>query len=87
MAACCGGECGWRATGHGFLLSAAPRASHSRPLYRPSARPQIIKLSKELPVVVEYRVAEMGYVRYYLAPKIEVGGWVVLGYWQLRSAV
>ena len=28
-------------------------------------------MSKELPVVVEYRIAEMGYVRYYLAPKIE----------------
>jgi proliferating cell nuclear antigen len=30
-----------------------------------------LKLSKELPVVVEYRVADFGYVRYYLAPKIE----------------
>lgn len=30
-----------------------------------------IKLSKELPVVVEYKVADFGYVRYYLAPKIE----------------
>jgi proliferating cell nuclear antigen len=28
-------------------------------------------MSKELPVVVEYRIADMGYVRYYLAPKIE----------------
>ncbi|KAL1200148.1 Proliferating cellular nuclear antigen 1 [Cardamine amara subsp. amara] len=27
--------------------------------------------SSELPVVVEYKVAEMGYIRYYLAPKIE----------------
>ena len=32
---------------------------------------QQIKLSRELPVIVEYRIAEMGYVRYYLAPKIE----------------
>ncbi|EFN51982.1 hypothetical protein CHLNCDRAFT_139488 [Chlorella variabilis] len=31
----------------------------------------VIKLSKELPVVVEYKVADFGYVRYYLAPKIE----------------
>ncbi|KFM28599.1 Proliferating cell nuclear antigen [Auxenochlorella protothecoides] len=30
-----------------------------------------IKLSKDLPVVVEYRIADMGFVRYYLAPKIE----------------
>jgi proliferating cell nuclear antigen len=35
------------------------------------APPQALKLSKELPVVVEYRVADFGYVRYYLAPKIE----------------
>jgi proliferating cell nuclear antigen len=30
-----------------------------------------LSLSKELPIVVEYRIADMGYVRYYLAPKIE----------------
>lgn len=30
-----------------------------------------ISLSSELPVVVEYKIAEMGYIRYYLAPKIE----------------
>lgn len=30
-----------------------------------------ISMSKELPVVVEYKIAEMGYIRYYLAPKIE----------------
>ncbi len=30
-----------------------------------------LSMSKELPVVVEYRIADMGYVRYYLAPKIE----------------
>lgn len=28
-------------------------------------------MSKDLPVVVEYRIAEMGHVRYYLAPKID----------------
>lgn len=30
-----------------------------------------ISLSSELPVVVEYKIADMGYIRYYLAPKIE----------------
>ncbi|XP_043704076.1 proliferating cell nuclear antigen [Telopea speciosissima] len=30
-----------------------------------------ISLSSDLPVVVEYKIAEMGYIRYYLAPKIE----------------
>ncbi|CAH8264142.1 unnamed protein product [Arabidopsis lyrata] len=30
-----------------------------------------IRLSSELPIVVEYKVAAMGYIRYYLACKIE----------------
>ncbi|KAK8515724.1 hypothetical protein V6N13_139306 [Hibiscus sabdariffa] len=30
-----------------------------------------ISLSSELPVVVEYKIVEMGYIRFYLAPKIE----------------
>ncbi|KAL6499956.1 hypothetical protein OROGR_027866 [Orobanche gracilis] len=30
-----------------------------------------ISLSSELPVVIEYKIAEMGYIRFYLAPKIE----------------
>lgn len=30
-----------------------------------------ISMSSDLPVVVEYKIAEMGYLRYYLAPKIE----------------
>ena len=31
-----------------------------------------IRLSSELPVVIEYnKIAEMGYIRFYLAPKIE----------------
>ncbi|KAJ1696062.1 hypothetical protein LUZ63_004574 [Rhynchospora breviuscula] len=30
-----------------------------------------LSLSSELPVVVEYKIAEMGYIRFYLAPKIE----------------
>jgi hypothetical protein len=32
---------------------------------------QVLRLSKELPVVVEYKIEGIGYVRYYLAPKIE----------------
>lgn len=28
-------------------------------------------LSPSLPIVVEYKIADMGHVRYYLAPKIE----------------
>jgi len=31
----------------------------------------ILSMSKDLPIVVEYRIAEMGHVRYFLAPKIE----------------
>ncbi|KAB2624809.1 proliferating cell nuclear antigen [Pyrus ussuriensis x Pyrus communis] len=30
-----------------------------------------INLSSELPFVVEYKIAEMGYIRFYLASKIE----------------
>ena len=30
-----------------------------------------LSMSKELPVVVEYRIADMGFVKFYLAPKIE----------------
>ncbi|ERN09641.1 hypothetical protein AMTRI_Chr08g160360 [Amborella trichopoda] len=33
-----------------------------------------ISLSSELPVVVEYKIADMGYLRFYLAPKIEDEG-------------
>ena len=29
-------------------------------------------MSRELPVVVEYRIADIGHLRFYLAPKIEV---------------
>lgn len=42
---------------------------HTGTLFPPTL--QQIKLSKDLPVVVEYRIADMGFVRYYLAPKIE----------------
>ena len=30
-----------------------------------------LSLSKDVPLVVEYKIAEYGYVRYYLAPKID----------------
>lgn len=30
-----------------------------------------LSMSKDVPLVVEYRIGEMGYIRYYLAPKIE----------------
>ena len=30
-----------------------------------------LSMSKELPIVVEYKISEVGFVRYYLAPKIE----------------
>ncbi|BBN00854.1 proliferating cell nuclear antigen [Marchantia polymorpha subsp. ruderalis] len=30
-----------------------------------------LSMSKELPVVVEYKIAEIGHIRFYLAPKIE----------------
>jgi len=33
-----------------------------------------ISMSSDLPVVVEYKIADTGYVRYYLAPKIEEDG-------------
>jgi len=33
----------------------------------------IISLSNELSVVVEYKIVKMGYVCFYLAPKIEEG--------------
>lgn len=37
----------------------------------PLALQVTVSMSKELPVVVEYKIADMGYVRFYLAPKIE----------------
>jgi proliferating cell nuclear antigen len=36
--------------------------------------PQVtLSLSKELPIVVEYKIEKMGFLRFYLAPKIEEG--------------
>ena len=37
----------------------------------PLANQVTISMSSDLPVVVEYRIEGMGYIRYYLAPKIE----------------
>lgn len=37
----------------------------------PLANQVTISMSSDLPVVVEYRIDDMGYIRYYLAPKIE----------------
>lgn len=37
-----------------------------------SLSPQVsLSMSAEVPLVVEYKIADMGYMRYYLAPKIE----------------
>lgn len=33
-----------------------------------------LSFKKDIPLLVEYKIAEMGYVRYYLAPKIEEEG-------------
>ncbi|CAK9323820.1 unnamed protein product [Citrullus colocynthis] len=37
----------------------------------PLANQVTISMSSDLPVVVEYRIEDIGYIRYYLAPKIE----------------
>lgn len=37
----------------------------------PLAKTVSLKMSKELPIVVEYNIAEIGHIRYYLAPKID----------------
>lgn len=51
-------------------LSFALRYMNSFTKATPLSDTVTISLSSELPVVVEYKVAEMGYIRYYLAPKI-----------------
>ncbi|KAL7253320.1 hypothetical protein ACSBR1_007784 [Camellia fascicularis] len=52
-------------------LTFALRYMNSFAKATPLASQVTISLSSELPVVVEYKVAEMGYIRFYLAPKIE----------------
>lgn len=39
----------------------------------------IISMSPDVPVVVEYPIEDVGYVKYYLAPKIdEDGNWIII---------
>ncbi|KAL3523935.1 hypothetical protein ACH5RR_016769 [Cinchona calisaya] len=52
-------------------LTFALRYMNSFTKATPLAEQVTISMSSELPVVVEYKVAEMGYIRFYLAPKIE----------------
>lgn len=52
-------------------LTFALRYMNSFAKATPLASQVTVSLSSELPVVVEYKIAEMGYLRFYLAPKIE----------------
>lgn len=52
-------------------LSFALRYLNSFAKATPLSPTVTLSMSKELPVVVEYRIADMGHVRFYLAPKIE----------------
>lgn len=48
--------------------------STNPPQATPLSTHTVLKLSKELPVVVEYYIADMGRLAFYLAPKIEEEG-------------
>ena len=37
----------------------------------PLASSVVLSMSKELPIMVEYKISDMGHVRFYLAPKID----------------
>ncbi|XP_072994626.1 proliferating cell nuclear antigen-like [Typha latifolia] len=52
-------------------LTFALRYMNSFAKATPLSNTVTISLSSELPVVVEYNIAEMGYIRFYLAPKVE----------------
>lgn len=52
-------------------LTFALRYMNSFTRATPLSNTVTISLSSDLPVVVEYKIAEMGYIRFYLAPKIE----------------
>lgn len=52
-------------------LTFALRYMNSFTKATPLSNTVTISMSSELPVVVEYKIAEMGYIRFYLAPKIE----------------
>ena len=52
-------------------LTFALRYMNSFTKATPLSNTVTISMSSELPIVVEYKIAEMGYIRFYLAPKIE----------------
>ena len=52
-------------------LTFALRYMNSFTKATPLSETVTISLSSELPVVVEYKISDMGYIRFYLAPKIE----------------
>ncbi|KAL8257507.1 hypothetical protein R6Q59_029548 [Mikania micrantha] len=52
-------------------LTFALRYMNSFTKATPLASQVTVSMSSELPIVVEYKIAEMGYLRFYLAPKIE----------------
>jgi DNA polymerase III sliding clamp (beta) subunit (PCNA family) len=52
-------------------LTFALRYMNSFTKATPLANQVTISLSSDMPVVVEYKVAEMGHIRFYLAPKLE----------------
>ncbi|CAN1167048.1 Proliferating cell nuclear antigen [Linum perenne] len=52
-------------------LTFALRYMNSFTKAAPLSNTVTLSLSAELPIVVEYKIAEMGYIRFYLAPKIE----------------
>ncbi|KAK1289671.1 Proliferating cell nuclear antigen [Acorus calamus] len=52
-------------------LTFALRYMNSFTKATPLSNTVTISMSSDLPVVVEYKIAEMGYLRFYLAPKIE----------------
>jgi hypothetical protein len=55
-------------------LTFALRYMNSFTKATPLSNTVTISMSSELPVVVEYKIADMGYIRFYLAPKIEEEG-------------
>ncbi|KAK9817203.1 hypothetical protein WJX72_011042 [[Myrmecia] bisecta] len=52
-------------------LSFALRYLNSFAKATPLSHTVTLSMSKELPVVVEYRIGDLGHIRFYLAPKIE----------------
>ncbi|KAK9218873.1 hypothetical protein WN943_007511 [Citrus x changshan-huyou] len=50
-------------------LTLALRYINSFTMATPLSNTVTINLSSELPVVVEYKIAEMGYIRFYLTPR------------------